>query len=141
MLTRQPNPRTSVEVREDTQEPAASSHASLCPESFATAAAATVAQAPPAPCCSPSPPWPGAPQTHRWRGRWPRHRLWGPSRTSSPLALDSSLAGAGGAEDRSEASTRLTCAVSGSDEQLARAIILVPGFGGKARRSCSCQKQ
>jgi hypothetical protein len=36
---------------------------------------------------------------------------------------------------------RLTCAVSGSDEQLARAIILVPGFGGKARRSCSCLKQ
>ena len=90
-----------------------------------------------------------------------------PSRTSSPSALDSTLAEAGGAEDCHEASTRyastsfpsallffseppslnkfctewLTCVVSGTDEQLAQAIILIPGSSGKAQRSCICQKQ
>ena len=75
MLTRQPNPRTRVEVRKDPQEPAASSHVSLTPKSFAA---------------PPPPPWLkwlrparrrraalplllGAPRRHRWCGRWPRH--------------------------------------------------------------------
>ena len=64
ILTRQLNSRTRVEVREDPQEPATSSHVSLT--------------ANPLPCCSPSPPWQGAPRRHRWRGRWPRHLHRGP---------------------------------------------------------------
>ncbi|PVH37937.1 hypothetical protein PAHAL_5G128400 [Panicum hallii] len=108
MLTRQPNPRTSVEVREDPQEPAASSHVSLCPDSrvlrhrrcrhrgSGPADPVLLSLSSLARCSS------NASMARSMASPW----LWGPSRTSSPLALDSSLAGDGGAEDRSEASTR-----------------------------------
>jgi len=72
MLTRQPNPRTRVEVRKDPQEPATSSHVSLTPKSFAAP--------PPPPWLRPAarrraalPLLLGAPRRHRWCGRWPRH--------------------------------------------------------------------
>jgi len=100
--------RTRVEVREDPQELAASclSHSRILRRAAATVV--QVAQAPPPLCCSPSPLWPAAPRRHWWCGWRPRHRHPGtcPSRTGSCSSLDSTLAGAGGAEDRCEASTR-----------------------------------
>ena len=174
MLTRQPNPRTRVEVRKDPREPATSSHVSLTPKSFAA---------------PPPPPWLkwlrparrrraalplllGAPRRHRWCGRWPRHLH--PRRKepipAGPVALPPSTpplprpAAPRTAMKRalgtpsppsprlycffSELSSLnkfctewLTCVVSGSDEQLAQSIILIPGSSGKAQRSCICQKQ
>ena len=109
-LTHQPNPRTDGrEWRSARTRSLVSclSHSQI----LRSATAATVAQVawacPPTPCCSPLPPWPSAPGRHRWRSRHPgTYPGTYPRRTSSPSALDSTLAGAGGAEDCHEASTR-----------------------------------
>ena len=94
------------------QGPATSSHVSLTPKSFAAPPPPPWLKwlrRPPTPCCSPSPPWRSSkasmmrsmasPSASEKEGTYP-------SRTSSPSALDSTLAEAGGAEDCHEASTR-----------------------------------